>query len=674
MKLNHKNTISYVNTYSKKKPTNCSSPTFAHHKKKKMNLFTKKNLFLAGLVSLHFTAFSQETDLNPVTVTANLTPIKAAETGRNITVIKGDQLAKQPIYSIDDLLKYLPGVEVQQRGPMGAQADIVIRGGTFQQVLVVLDGIRLNDPLTGHFSSYIPIAVTEIDRVEVLYGAASAIYGTEAVGGVINVVTKTFQNNKNITKQLQAQFTGGEYGLFNMNLGGIYKKGKHTIGGGISSNNANGQPQRGTNGYVHNTTGSLSYATALGKNINLAARIAYDDRDFAAQNFYTSFKSDTAFEQVKTWWNHLQLQYEKGNSKLSFNAGYKKVNDYYKFNSVAAANDNDANLLQGQLVYSKKLKGNDVFTTGVQYINKHIASNDRGNHTVTQVGVFAMLQKQFGKHIFTNTALRYDNSDAFNSKLTAQLNTSYKLKNAQLRFSIGNTIRDADFTERYNNYGKLLVSSGSIGNPNLTAEQSLSYEIGADYWVKNNWKFTASWFKREQSDLIDFVTTPYANMPRKDNLSPTGVYALALNISKVNTAGLELSAQYQKNWGKHSLMVMVGSTWMQSRSADTSSKTSFYINSHATFLLNYNVQYSYKSWSIAANGLYKQRGEMTATAINATISNNYFVANVKLGYEFLKKQCQAFVQVNNFYDKSYSDLLGSVMPKRWISGGLHFKL
>src|SRR3978361_2092596 len=119
-------------------------------------------------------------DLDPVTVTASIAPIATSKTGRNITVIKGEQLDKQPIHSIDELLKYLPGIEVQQRGPMGAQSDIIIRGGTFQQVLVVLDGIRLNDPLTGHFSSYIPIAPAEIERIEILKGAASAIYGTQA--------------------------------------------------------------------------------------------------------------------------------------------------------------------------------------------------------------------------------------------------------------------------------------------------------------------------------------------------------------------------------------------------------------------------------------------------------------------------------------------------------------
>ncbi len=94
--------------------------------------------------------------------------------------------------SIDELLRYVPGVEVQSRGPMGTQADFTIRGGTFQQVLVILDGIRLNDPLTGHFSSYIPISPAEIDRIEVLKGASSAIYGTEAVGGVIHIISKTF--------------------------------------------------------------------------------------------------------------------------------------------------------------------------------------------------------------------------------------------------------------------------------------------------------------------------------------------------------------------------------------------------------------------------------------------------------------------------------------------------
>src|SRR3954452_13835230 len=136
--------------------------------------------FLVVLLSVILTTFSataQQIELDPVTITATLQPVSASATGRNIIVITGEQFAKLPVHSVDELLRYLPGIEVQMRGPMGAQSDIVIRGGTFQQVLVIIDGIRINDPNTGHFNSYIPVVPAEIDRIEVLKGASSAIYG-----------------------------------------------------------------------------------------------------------------------------------------------------------------------------------------------------------------------------------------------------------------------------------------------------------------------------------------------------------------------------------------------------------------------------------------------------------------------------------------------------------------
>src|SRR5262245_36532127 len=131
------------------------------------------------MFSLHI-AKAQETtapDLDPVTVTASVAPEKASRTGRNVFVINGDRFANLPVHSVDELLRYLPGIEVQMRGPAGSQSDIVLRGGTFQQVLVIIDGVRVNDANTGHFTSYIPIAPIEIDRIEILKGASSAIYG-----------------------------------------------------------------------------------------------------------------------------------------------------------------------------------------------------------------------------------------------------------------------------------------------------------------------------------------------------------------------------------------------------------------------------------------------------------------------------------------------------------------
>src|SRR5215213_7264322 len=174
-------------------------------------------LLLNGIL---LSAQEKEIELDPVTITASIAPERVSKTGRNLLIIKGERFNHLPVNSVDELLRYLPGVEVQMRGPLGAQSDIVLRGGTFQQVLVILDGVRLNDPNTGHFSSYIPIAPAEIDHIEILKGASSAIYGSEAVGGVINIITKTFGAASQQKKlKVTAEGMAGEYQLANANIG-----------------------------------------------------------------------------------------------------------------------------------------------------------------------------------------------------------------------------------------------------------------------------------------------------------------------------------------------------------------------------------------------------------------------------------------------------------------------
>jgi len=122
-------------------------------------LFSAMSALLLGGV---FTKSVGQENLDPVTVTSSLIEKRSSETGRNITIIRGETIAGLPVHSLDELLKYIPGVEAQMRGPQGSQSDISIRGGTFQQVLIILDGLRLNDPNTGHFTGYIPISPAEI--------------------------------------------------------------------------------------------------------------------------------------------------------------------------------------------------------------------------------------------------------------------------------------------------------------------------------------------------------------------------------------------------------------------------------------------------------------------------------------------------------------------------------
>ncbi|RYZ21629.1 MAG: TonB-dependent receptor, partial [Chitinophagaceae bacterium] len=410
-------------------------------------------------------------DLDPVTITATMNPAKISQTGRNIIVIKGDRFAQLPVHSIDELLRYIPGVEIQARGPMGSQSDITLRGGTFQQVLVIVDGVRVNDPNTGHFTTYIPIAPGEIDRIEVLKGASSAIYGSDAVGGVVNIVTKTFARRGEKKMQVATQLTGGEYSFYGANAGLYSSNGKTSFGGGVLSNNTTGQMQRGIRGFVNANTVSASVGHQLNDNWNFSFRSAYDIRKFAAQNFYTSSVADTAQETVSTFWNQLQIVRNATNNTLRLQLGYKHLQDSFAFNSRTPSNQNTTELWQALVTNDRKLGAKTSITPGLQFINKKISSNDRGNHTVNQAAAFVILNQQFGEHFFTAPSARLEWNERAGWDLIPQVNLSYKKGQLQLRGSAGKTIRDADFTERYNNYNRSSVASGQrLGNPSLETE------------------------------------------------------------------------------------------------------------------------------------------------------------------------------------------------------------
>jgi len=608
-------------------------------------------------------------DLDPVTVTTTRQPQKISETGRSITVLDGKLFQQLPVNSIDELLKYVPGIEIQSRGPMGAQSDIVMRGGTFQQVLVLLDGIKLNDPITGHFSSYIPVAPFEIERIEVLRGPAAAIYGAEAVGGVINIITKTFnqftkekKNNANIGMAV------GEYGFVNADAGFRITGPKINAAAGLLSNNTSGQLLRGDNrGYLHNHTLGGSIAFALKNNWRLSLRSSIDRRDFAAQNFYTSFRSDTATEKVNTWWNQVQLKKHTEKYTQQFDIMYKETSDYYLYNASSIANQNKSKHLIAQFLRSQKIAKHFNVSMGSQLDRRAIVSNDRGNHATHHGAVFGSVL--YIKNKFSiSPGLRLDWDENYGTAILPQLNTSYNLKNITFRANAGRAIRSADFTERYNNYNKAIVTGGSIGNPELFTENSWSYEAGMDLFAGKNFKASVSGFYRDQHDVIDFVTTPYAGMPRKENLVPGGIYALAKNIKTVQTRGVEMELTYKKSFAQNQqLLINAGITFLKSESAD--SIPSFYIISHAKTLLQVSSIYSFKNISLSISLIYKDRAPLKAAAINAVISKNYFLMNARLGYT-IASRVKLFITTNNITDIEYSDLLGSKMPRRWTTGGV----
>ncbi|MCD7902125.1 MAG: TonB-dependent receptor plug domain-containing protein [Bacteroides sp.] len=143
--------------------------------------------------------FSENILLEEVTVTSSRISMPQAQTPKLVTVITRDEIKKAPVNSILELLSYAANIDVLQRGPHGAQADISIRGGSFDQTAVLLNGVNISNAQTGHYSFDIPVNLSDIERIEVLHGPSALVYGTSAFSGGINIITKKIPKKRPVS-------------------------------------------------------------------------------------------------------------------------------------------------------------------------------------------------------------------------------------------------------------------------------------------------------------------------------------------------------------------------------------------------------------------------------------------------------------------------------------------
>ena len=146
--------------------------------------------------------------MDGVVVTASRTPVEAQKSTRIVTVITKTEIARAPGRNLNDILRNIPGLDIRQRGPLGTQADLSIRGGTFDQTLILLNGVNITDPQTGHHNLNLPVDIESIERIEILNGPAAKSFGPNAFSGVINIITGNRSPNRISTSLLL-----GQYGL-----------------------------------------------------------------------------------------------------------------------------------------------------------------------------------------------------------------------------------------------------------------------------------------------------------------------------------------------------------------------------------------------------------------------------------------------------------------------------
>jgi len=646
------------------------------------NQITKISLLFSLFLFGHSAMFSQDYLMDTVEVTTTRLPLKIGETGRNISVLQGDQLQQLPFTSLDELLQYIPGIEVQSRNAFGAQGDISMRGATFTQVLLLVDGMKLNDPLTGHFNSYIPVTPSEIERIEVLRGAAAAMYGADAVGGVINIITKANLPSGQDKTQVQGAVNYGEHSLVNVQQGFSVSKDKLYVGGGFAMNKSDGEHLPGKevegtalNGY-DNYFDIKTIGTSIGYRFNnnwsATARTAYDDRDFSARYFYTNSTFDKSVEKTKSWWNQARLTKTGDRSSTDFNLAYKRSTDEFVFSpDFPSTNNHTMQFLNFQA--NHLFVANDFLSVkmGLQADRRSIESNDRGNHEDLHGGLYAMGILRPATHLNLTGSLRFDHDQNYGTEISPQVNVSYVLPSVTLRASAGRSIRAADYTERYVSTNLQNLTPGrSLGNPALKAEDSWSEEIGFDYFINQNWKIKATGFIRQSTNLIDYVRTNAADIAQNTNLQEGADYFLATNVTDVETNGFEVESWYQQRLTNSSnLRVSMGYTYLNTTNKEE--VISVYISSHAGHLFNSNLVFKTNKFEVGLNGLYKVRDARVATAIGADLKDSYTLWNLKLGVN-LTENFGLNLQAHNLLDENYQDILGAQMPGRWLMGGIKF--
>ena len=602
----------------------------------------------------------------------------AARTGRHTTVITGEDIHKLPVHSLDDLLRYIPFLETHARGAYGVQSDILMRGGTFNQVLVLLDGMRINDPLTGHFNSYIPVSLEEISRIEVYRGPASSLYGPDAVGGVIHIITKSFlpgEGSDHLEGRVESWY--GQHNLFRLNPGIHVRKGRLKLGAGVSFNRSDGHALEpdSLRGDFRLLTASASAAYRITENMEAGLRTAYDNRLFNARYFYTSSPLDMSREHIEKWWNQAFFRYRLNSSNtLTLQAALQSTADSFLFNPMFPANTHITRYHNYQASHQYISPSGLRLSAGLQADRKMISSSDRGNHVQWHSGAYVVLSDRIRRQGTMSGGIRMDYNPVYGLEVLPQVNISWPVDRWNFRGAAGRSVRAPDFTEQYISTGLPgPVSPGrNLGNPWLLAERSWSLEAGVDRSLLDGVQLTATAFYRFSRDLIDYSITVSEDIENNHNLIPGESYFYAGNTGLLNTIGLEAQLE-----GIHNLSGAMNLQWglacqaLRSRSAE--GLATKYLSAHARNMVHAGMGLSGNSGRIQLTSLYKKRDAAAVAAINESIESGYFLLNLRADAFLLEKRLMLSLQVNNLLDRSYSEVLGAKMPGRWIAGGITWK-
>ncbi len=608
------------------------------------NSFKIKFFYLFILILFYSNAFTKaqvlpEYQLNDVIVTASRTPMTLSDLTSDVIVIGPQEIKDAPVNSVQGLLQYTGGVDFEQRGVDGVQGDVSIRGGTFEETLIMIDGVPMSDPQTGHHNLNLPVTLDDIQRIEILKSPGSSVYGANAFSGIINIITK-----KGSTKSLSLEASGGQNGYYD---GLIHA----SMPIGIFSNHISFLRQK-SDGYMHNTEFDITDftygASITSSNSNINLLFGYNDKKFGANSFYSTFFPNQ-WEHTTTKLFDLNGNFGTQSFQISPKLYWRHNDDNYilDYTDPSFYENNHHTDVYGAEVQASVATEIGITSFGGEYNTDKIVSNNLGNHSRVKKGIFAE-QKISPIDNFTviADAYAYDYSD-IGWKIWPGINLGYNIaKNVRLFGSVGEAFRIPTYTELY------YSSPASVGNPNLRTEETVDYELGINS-LHHSYTARASVFYKQGKNLIDWV--------RSNDSQPW----TAQNITNINTAGLELDFEINPSDLINNFPVYrVGIDYTYLNSSRVANEfQSQYLLQYLRHQLIINIE---NNWWAGIQQNWELRYE---SRVNA---EDNFLVDTQLFRSF--NGWKIFLKATNLLNKSYYEVSGVPLPGRWITAGIRLNI
>jgi iron complex outermembrane receptor protein len=461
-----------------------------------------------------------------ITVTTTLEPLPLAESNRSVNLIAPRD---QPLISNSfvDLLRQDSSLNLQARAANGVQADLSLRGTTFEQSLILLNGLRINDPETGHLNLDIPIALDAVTRIDILHGSGSTFYGSDAIGGAVNLLTQPPAPGLTII----ASAGGGSYNSIEQHLRAAYTHGPIAEQVTASRDTSDGFiPDRN---YSSNALASETWLTAKPGTTDIL--LATSDRPYGANLFYGPYPS---WERTKGWFASIQQQL---GPQTAASFGYRRHSDLFVLfvdRPAIYENNHITTSYEGALRRAQTLSPNTTLSYGLEADGDSIHSNSLGRHTRNQGAGYANLSlralRRFSLSLGARDEILSGAGNGTGNVFSPSVAAAYTLTHTtRLRASAGHGFRLPTYVDLY------YADPTTIGNPNLKPESSWSYEAGLD-WTPANGRLTLTTaaFRLQQKDSIDYSKFLLAT-PTLTNAQPWQ----AINIQNLNITGAEATAR-----------------------------------------------------------------------------------------------------------------------------------